>query len=610
MLRGPAIGERPEEAVALAAWADAALAAALMAVAPADLGGAALRGLSGPAREAWLGVLRPLLPETAPMRRVPLHVTDSRLLGGLDLTATLSAGRPVAERGILVAADGGFVVLAMAERFPSGKAAHLVAAMDAGEVVLERDGLTLRTPTRFGVVALDEGVSEEESPPAALLDRLAFHLDLSALSLRTLDPPEVTAEEVAAARQRYGAIALSDKALEALCGTAMALGIASLRAPMLAGRVARAHAALSGESEVGETDLEVAARLVLAPRATMLPMMEEEGEEETPPEQPPEPPEPPEESSEQDKDKDEAKDKPLEDVVLDAAQAAIPAGLLAALQAGMERRRSGGAQGGKAGAERQSGMRGRPIGSRAGDLRDGVRLNVVETLRAAAPWQPLRRSLEKTAARPRVEVRRDDFRIARYKERSETVTIFVVDASGSSALHRLAEAKGAVELVLADCYVRRDQVALIAFRGAEAEIVLPPTRSLARAKRSLAGMPGGGGTPLASALDAAAGLADSVKRKGQTPSIVLLTDGRANIARDGEPGRAKAEEDALAAARAFRAMGLKSVLIDTSPRPQERGARIASQMGAVYLPLPYADAAAMSRAVQSVAPGRGAPVAA
>ncbi|WP_026380043.1 magnesium chelatase subunit D [Afifella pfennigii] len=602
------MSERPGEDAARAAWADAALSAALLAVAPAELGGAALRGLSGPAREAWFDAFKSLLGDKAPLRRVPLHVTDSRLLGGLDLTATLSAGRPVAERGILASADGGLLVLAMAERFPSGKAAHLVAAMDAGEVVLERDGLTLRTPTRFGVVALDESVGEDEAPPAALLDRLAFHIDLSALSLRRLEPPQVTREEVREAAGRFADIALSDKALEVLCGTAMALGIGSLRAPMLAGRVARAHAALCGESEICETDLAVAARLVLAPRATVLPMMEEEGEEEPQPEQPPDPPEPQEEGEE--RDKDEAKDKPLEDVVLDAAKAAIPAGLLAALAAGMERRRTSGAQGGKAGAERQSGLRGRPIGSRAGDLRDGVRLNVVETLRAAAPWQPLRRSMGEKAERPRVEVRRDDFRIARYKERSETVTIFVVDASGSAALHRLAEAKGAVELVLADCYVRRDQVALIAFRGFEAEIILPPTRSLARAKRSLAGIPGGGGTPLAAALDATAALCDSVKRKGQTPSVVLLTDGRANIARDGEPGRAKAEEDALAAARAFKAMGFKSVLIDTSPKPQERAARLASEMGALYLPLPYADAAAMSRAVQAVAPGRGVPAAA
>ena len=100
-------------------------------------------------------------------------------------------------------------------------------------------------------------------------------------------------------------------------------------------------------------------------------------------------------------------------------------------------------------------------------------------------------------------MRRDDFRMTRFQQRTRTTTIFVVDASGSSALNRLAEAKGAVELLLADCYVRRDQVALLAFRGKEAELLLPPTRSLVRAKRSLAGLPGGGGTPLAAGIDAA-----------------------------------------------------------------------------------------------------------
>jgi magnesium chelatase subunit D len=102
-----------------------------------------------------------------------------------------------------------------------------------------------------------------------------------------------------------------------------------------------------------------------------------------------------------------------------------------------------------------------------------------------------------------VLIRADDFQVMRYQQRSETTTLFVVDASGSSALHRLAEAKGAVESLLADCYVRRDRVALMAFRGKGCELILPPTRSLTRAKRSLAGLPGGGGTPMATAIDAA-----------------------------------------------------------------------------------------------------------
>jgi magnesium chelatase subunit D len=225
---------------------------------------------------------------------------------------------------------------------------------------------------------------------------------------------------------------------------------------------------------------------------------------------------------------------------------------------------------------------------------------VVETLRAAAPWQPLRR-----AAAPhreaRVQVRRDDFRIARHRSRTRTAVIFAVDASGSAALHRLGEAKGAVELVLAECYVRRDEVALVAFRGTGAEVILPPTRSLARAKRMLAGLPGGGGTPLAAGVDAARVLAESVRRAGDRPVVVLLTDGRANVARDGSGGRPRAEEDAWQAAQGLRAAGIAAMVIDTSPRPHPLAERLAREMDARYVPLPHADAAAMSRAVAHVA---------
>jgi magnesium chelatase subunit D len=199
-------------------------------------------------------------------------------------------------------------------------------------------------------------------------------------------------------------------------------------------------------------------------------------------------------------------------------------------------------------------------------------------------------------------VRREDFHVWRFKQRSETTTVFVVDASGSAALHRLAETKGAVELLLADCYVRRDSVAVIAFRGAGAELLLPPTRSLVRAKRSLAGLPAGGGTPLAAGIASAHTLADAVRRRGATPVIVLLTDGRANIARDGTPGRARAGEEALAAARLMRLEGLSTLLLDTSPQPQESARQLAAAMGARYLPLPHAGATVLSAAVRAAGP--------
>ena len=582
-------------------WSDAVLAAALFAVDPVGTVGVSLRALAGPARDAWLAMLRERLPPAMPVRRIPLNIADGRLLGGLDLAATLEAGRPVADRGLLVEADGGVILLAMAERLTPATAARLTAVLDTGEVALQRDGIALTSPAQFGVVLLDEGMADDERPPAALRDRAAFQLDLTRIAMRDAVATGPTPATVAAARIRLPNVSASAALAEAFCSAALSLGIASLRAPLLALRVARAAAALAGRDSVSDEDAALAARLVLGPRATQIPAPPQESDAGEPPEKKPSDYAPPDATGESSEESSVDAERPLDDVVLEAAQAAIPADLLAQLRLG-----TGGAAGaqqsGRAGVSRQTAVRGRPVGVRRGLPQAGVRLNVIETLRAAAPWQRIRRGARLGASMPdgmprRLEVRGDDFHVTRFKQRTGTTTIFVVDASGSSALHRLAEVKGAVELLLADCYVRRDSVALLSFRGRGAELLLPPTRSLVRAKRSLAGLPGGGGTPLAAGIDAAAGLADAVSRRGQTPVVVLLTDGRANIAADGTGGRAQAEAEALAAARSMRAAGFTVLLVDTSPRPQEAARQLAAEMGASYLPLPHAGSAAITGAV-------------
>ncbi|WP_336485376.1 magnesium chelatase subunit D [Methylobacterium nigriterrae] len=570
----------PEAARTL--WADALRVAELVAADPPACGGVWLRAGAGPVREAWIAALRGALAAGTAVRRMPATIADDRLLGGLDLAATLRAGRPVLQRGLLAEADRGLVVVPMAERLTAGTAARLAASLDTGTVVLAREGLAEHLPARVGLILLDEGAGEEEAP-RALTDRLAFHLDLTSLGLRDIAEPVPPSAEDPAREARPEADAAA-----ALCAVAEAIGCASLRGPLLALRVARLAAARAGRSAVGTGDAVEAARLVLAPRATRLPVAEAAPE----PDQAPAPGPPP------DADEGDAArrpDGPLDEVVLEAARAAIPPGLLALLTEGGPRPRIArtGRGGGPAAA-----LSGRPAGARPGDPRRG-RLALVETLRAAAPWQGLRRGGEDGPTMPRrILVRPDDLRIRRYRQRSETTTIFAVDASGSSALERLAEAKGAVELLLAESYVRRDRVALVAFRGLGADLLLPPTRSLVRAKRGLAGLPGGGGTPLAAGLDAALGVADSVRRCGGEPVVVLLTDGRANVARSGEAGRARAGEDALASARAFRAAGQRAILIDTAQRPQEAARRLAEAMAARYLPLPRADAGTLSQAVR------------
>jgi len=616
----------PVDEAAASAWIDALDAAAVFAVDPHGIGGIRLRGVQPALRPLWFARLRTWLAASAEILRVPCQVPAARLLGGLDLAATLQTGRPVAERGLLAAADGGVLVLQMAERLPPASAALIAAALDAGAVQLERDGFSLRAPARLAVVACDEGLADDELPPAALLDRLACWVDLDAVPWRVghdaeLDAAQPDAAQLDQARARLADVRVPEEVAQALCTACLALGIDSLRVPLLALRVARAAAALDGAATVAREHAALAARLVIAPRARSVPPDEaapaeataaddppDDPPQDVPPEAPePQPPDPATAEQEAADAPDDAEagqpERSFGDVVLEAAKAALPQDLLERLSRGA-RPRTAGAAGGRTGVQQHSRLRGRPVGTQRGDPRGGVRLHVLETLRAAAPWQAIRRRDRPgpvgPATRRRIEVRRGDFRVIRYRQRSQTTVIFVVDASGSAALRRLGEAKGAVELFLADCYVRRDQVALITFRGSAAELLLPPTRSLARARRCLAAIPGGGGTPVAAGLRHAATVVEAARRRGELPLVVLLTDGKANIGLDGRPGRTNAAADALAMARMLRRDGVRSLLVDFSPRAQPEAQELAREMGAQYLPLPYAGAASVAEAVRRV----------
>lgn len=574
-----------DEAVVCAA----ATVADLLAVAPARLGGVAVRAGAGPVRDAFVAALAARLPTDAPMRKIPIGVSEDRLTGGLDLAATLSRGAPVFQRGLLAELDGGLALVPMAERLMGRTVTALTIALDRQEVVVERDGFTARAPTHLGIVALDEGGEADAELAPALTDRLAFKLDLSGLSYRAAKFQPADHARIDAARRALDKVTIAPAWIDALVSTASALGIASIRPALFAATTARIAAALDGRSTVEEADAVVATDLVLAPRATQIPISEESDK----PEQTSEPTDPPPDSD----------SEPPEDVepsaeaasgaaerLVEAARASLPPGLLATLASGASRAPSP-ARG--EGAATASFKRGRPVGTRPGRPVGGARIDLVETLKAAAPWQPLRRGDQPDG---RFRVRAEDLRIRRFKDRRETLTVFVVDASGSVAATRLAEVKGGIELILSESYARRDYVALVAFSGTGAELLLPPTRSLTRAKRLLAALPGGGGTPLAAGLDAALRVAADADRAGRTPSVVVLSDGRANVTRDGKRGRAEAAKDADAAARALARAGLATLVIDTAPRGSDDAKRIAETAAARYLWLPRADAAAIKNA--------------
>ena len=217
-------------------WSDGALAAALLAVDPAGLGGAVVHAFPGPVRERWLREFRHLCPGN--QRFLP-HQDDASLLGGLDVAATLQAGRPRLHHGVLSASDGGALVVPMAERLSARQAAHIGAALDTGRVVIERDGFARTAPARLGVVLLDESLDPEDACPGILLERCAFRIDLSRVALADLKAVPYGPDAVAAARRRLDTVAVPDAALEALCASAERLGLGSLRLPTLALRAAR-----------------------------------------------------------------------------------------------------------------------------------------------------------------------------------------------------------------------------------------------------------------------------------------------------------------------------------------------------------------------------------
>ena len=283
----------------------------------------------------------------------------------------------------------------------------------------------------------------------------------------------------------------------------------------------------------------------------------------------------------------------LEDLLIEAIKAGIPPNALAQLNTELGRANSKQGSKGQFGQLQKNANSGRPAESWRGLPKGGKRLDLLKTIRAAVPWQTMRQAESKiklttvNKQRSRIQIRADDLHVKRYQQRQGVVTIFLVDASGSSATQRLAEAKGAVEQLLADCYIRRDEVAMIALRGRTAEVVLPPTRSLVRAKRNLAALPGGGGTPLATGFAAVNAMALSIRRKGMTPLIVVMTDGIANVTLEGVGGRERAHQDALHTARQLRAAGHAILFIDTASAPQALAEALANEMNAQYLPLPY-----------------------
>ena len=628
----------------LETWNDAMTSLQLLQIDSHGWGGIWLRAPFGPVRELWLRHLSETGLNTV---KLPGNIDVERLLGGIDLSRTLQSGLLQMQTGLLQQADLGLVCISMAERFPTALIAPMTQAMDTQSLPpLKINNTESSVRTQFGVVALDESMADDPPMSPALAERLGLWFDLqdiapsdvSDVSLNTrkddnaLDVMgiQIAPDALARMKQSLPHIQWTDEQVLAVCSTAQGLGIDSLRVPTLALRVACCHAALHARSHIADDDLAFAARRVLAPRATQLPAPAENASDAEPqnssdssaePDQaqeqssnslePTETPNPSEsakdeedtsstDTSEEDTNtQDEApSDLPssekLQEMMIAAALASLPPDVLEGLLT--KPGRNLGNTSGRSGQFRSGMQRGRPLPPRTGRPGGHARLHILSTLRAAAPKQRLRGNTQQG----RVAIRSEDFHVHRYQQHSSSCLILALDASGSAALQRLAEAKGAVELLLQQSYARRDSVCIVSFKGAKAQLLLPMTRSLVRAKRAMMGLPGGGGTPLALALKMACEQATQLQRQGVTPILVVLSDGRANVNLQGLGGRAQAQADAQQWAAQWRQTGHRCLWIDTSLQPDTQVQNMAQTMGGSYLPMPQVQAQRMASAMENL----------
>lgn len=526
--------------------------------------GVLLRGDKGSGKTTTARGLAALLPEPAPFINLPIGVTEDRLLGGLHLERTLK-GDPVLKPGLLAEAHGGVLYVDEVNLLPAHLGDALLDTAASGVHVLEREGLSATHPAEF--VLLGSMNPEEGSLRPQLLDRFALSVTVCApldpaerqlVMQRRMgferDPVSFSSEwfqaqhalqsQIASARVSLGDITCSTDMMGHISLTICEREVRSLRADLAVVRAAIAYAALAADACVEARHVDVVLPLVLAHRTS-------EGRR---PSVAPPPPPPLPQPTRPDSQYDQGGQQTLEGVherVFSPSMTKAPA---------LNARLNAAATGGGSSSANHCDC-GPIIGNRRADfpVEFDLRATLNHTLRETGGLQPRVEDLQERVREPR----------------SGTRYLFIIDSSGSHAVQqRMRLVKGAISSLLSRSFKRRDEVAMIVFRGTSAHVVLEPTQVLPDALAALEYLPTGGRTPLAAALDQA--------RDYLTPTtlLILLTDGRANVPlHGGDPW-----QEALDVARV---MSCNAIVVDTETAARRLGQceELAKMLGARYLSL-------------------------
>jgi magnesium chelatase subunit D len=492
-------------------------------------------------------------------------ITD--LNGGVDPLESLQKGYLVYRKGIL-SRPGWFSCTSLND-MPKALQAMLAHQMDNIEL--------------GPLLAFDDGYRKNDVAQPKLCDRLAFSIDLREVRFNQFSPDFFSQYSSKTIKAE-----ITEAQIQSVIVSAIKFGIDEMRPIYMTVNAAQYLATLDNRIAVEQTDLNLAATLILGHRAQVLPE-EIEHDKQTDPQKENE-----EEKNEKNDQKENSETNLPTEVLIEAIKASLPDDIYEHLKNNIRQKSKTGSGFGN---KQKSKVRGRPKPSKNIPPGDQERIDIVSTLRSAAPWQKLRKKQLKKSKN--IVILPNDLHTFNFEDRSERVIIFLVDASGSAAMNRLGESKGAIELMLADSYAKRDFVSLISFRDTSAEILLPPTRSLVQTKKRLSSLMAGGGTPLATGLDTGIKLAQNCKRSGKMPSLAILTDGKANIDLNGLPNREKALSDSVLVGEIGKKLDMKSVFIDCGKRPNNNLKEIANSMGANYVSLPRTNATKISNLVQT-----------